>query len=202
MATRPVRNTVIVLLTVLYGCAYDPPTADPVVVERPVSQTESLIGLCSAGLEKGMGATVEAAWLRLGGRVSVGFQEYVRGVIFSRDGLSSHDKRAMYENYIDCVLQLQQGVSDSGDTKAGRCELRLQSCQRSAASQLASCLERARFKCVDECVRKFGYSHKQCVKRMCKPNDPSNRAGWTQRLCRSEDRAGLVCESQYQTCLN
>ena len=192
----------MVLCTVfINACQSNFPTIPPANATSTPSSTTSIITLCGAGLEKGLAAQIEAEYSKLGGKISAGFQDYVRTAIFSRSDIVSADKQKMYDKYIECVLKIDERNRVSIDTCAGRCDALNASCIREHDKSLGACIERMRYACINECTGRYGRSLESCVQSFCDPRSPINISQWSERQCRSYRTRRDSCEGDLQSCI-
>lgn len=192
----------IVLTLLLSACSQSLVTPEPIRKSQSTDVNRGALGLCAGGLEAGIAAAAEAELQRRGGKITVGFQKYVRGLIFSRSDIDSSDKQKMYERYIDCILELDSRERIQKKTAEGRCELRRESCIREKQAGFDACIEDGRRRCISECMDDYGNSFNACATEYCNANNAANIAHWHQKLCRSEHRSLRRCESSYRGCLD
>lgn len=190
----------ILAMTLTHGCGTNRPT--PSFNADNPERINSPIAVCGAGFDYELGARLAAEWQKAGGQLTAGFQEFVRSSIFNRTDISSSDKQLMYQNYINCVLEIDRRQRESAGTCEGRCSSILSSCRNKTQRAFARCIGEAQELCIDECVKKYRYSHDSCRLDYCDPNAPTNITRWTQIRCSDEREEIGYCDDSFQNCLS
>ena len=162
----------------------------------------SSIAVCGAGLEKGVSAQIEAEYSKSGGKLSAGFQDFVRTAIFSRADIASADKQKIYDKYIDCVLEIDKRNRVSANSCVGKCDLIQASCIREHDRALGTCIERMRYACINVCTQNYRNTLKRCVQSFCDPGSPINVSQWSEHQCRLYRTRRDGCEGELRSCVS
>lgn len=185
-------------------------TGPPPTLQKPDQRSLSQLAVCGAGLDTGVAANLEAAFVNMGGRVSAEYQSYVRSIIFSQADITSEDKRLIYTEYVKCVLEIdraqrrQESIQTSLLQCQSACSIERASCNSGADAPFQACLTKSQSRCLRECRYEFGHSADQCSNRLCAMNK-QNSSYWGGRYCPSEKALSIQssgqCESRYARCL-